>query len=123
MGMAIIIIIDSASIPAKDTGLSMAVQISQVGRLDHGVRRRNTTRSWREDCSEGIEMVRVLGPVLVWEFDVELDVEIAMVVVSLGGHSFATDHLDSTIRNSLSRKDLNTEPPVIEVFNIHSSTC
>ena len=76
---------------------------------------------------------------LVREFDIELNVEIAEVVVSEGGHTLAFDNLDGacipsvfisaevrydvlTRRDWISREDVDSQPSLIKMLNVDGTT-
>ena len=68
------------------------IDIFQIMFLRHGVSRgQDLTRSWWEDLFEEADVAQFC---LVWEFHVELDVQVAEVVMSVRGHALTFDNLD-----------------------------
>jgi hypothetical protein len=67
------------------------IDIFQIMFLCHGVSRgHDLTRSWWEDLFEEADVAQFC---LVWEFHVELDVQVAKVVMSVRGHALTFDNL------------------------------
>jgi hypothetical protein len=119
----LIIIIHHAVGTTEDSALGGVVEVLEAGGLRHGITRRNVLDSGSgQDLSESLENLGVVGPVLLGELDVELDVHVAEVVVPGRRHTLAANHLDSVLRNSLAREDVNGQPSVIEVLNVDGTT-
>lgn len=77
--------------------LRLWVHILQISGLSLDINRwSNWLNSWWQDRLERVKVCWVGGPVLLWELDVELDEEVAEVVVTVGWHTLAADHLDGT---------------------------
>ena len=67
------------------------IDIFQIMFLRHSVSRRlDLTRSLWEDLFEEFEVAQFC---LVWEFHVELDIQVAEVVMSVRGHALTFDNL------------------------------
>jgi hypothetical protein len=106
--------------------------------LRHGIsRRHDLTRSWWEDLFEEADVAQFC---LVWEFHVELDVQVAKVVMSVRGHALTFDNLyrgymllvsipkKLFLKGALtgcdwvSREDVDCQPPVIKMLNVDGTT-
>ena len=97
--------------------------------LSHGVRGRCSigSLSWRQDRLEGADVLRchgcaVLSTEALRELDVELDVEIAVVVVPVRRHTLATNDLDFAGADTLARDDIDGQPPVVKVLDVDLTT-
>jgi hypothetical protein len=114
------------------------IDIFQIMFLRHGVsRRQDLTRPWWEDLFEELDVTQFC---LVWEFHVELDVQVAEVVMSVRGHALTFDNLyraymiislepkcflkrgARTRCDWISREDADCQPPVIKVLNVNGAT-
>jgi hypothetical protein len=92
----LIIIIHHTVGTTEDSALGGVVEVLEAGGLRHGITRRNVLDSGSgQDLSESLENLGVVGPVLLGELDVELDVHVAEVVVPGRRHTLAANHLDS----------------------------
>lgn len=85
---------------AAECAGSARVGVLEVRGLGHGVwGRRVLERRRGEDIADSFKGSVVGGPALLWELDIELNIEVATVVVAEGWHTLAADHLDSTCSN------------------------
>ena len=106
------------------------IDIFQIMFLRHSVSRRlDLTRSLWENLFEEFEVAQFC---LVWEFHVELDVQVAEVVVTVGWHTLSTNDLDRryVIVGVLVGTELPcdspgaiTSPGIISIVNHRSSRC
>jgi len=75
------------------------VDILEIRGLRHGLGRRGVNELGRgKELLKGLKGSRILRPVLLGELDRELNVHVAVVVVAVGWHALATDHLDGACR-------------------------
>jgi hypothetical protein len=95
----------------------------------HGVRGRCGIRSlsWRQNGLEGADVLgcqrcAVFAAETLRELDVELDVQVAVVVVPVRRHTLTADDLDLARGNALTRNDVDSQPPLVEVLNVDLST-
>jgi hypothetical protein len=90
MRNAILIIVLARSTPGSR--LLSRIHIFQIEVLDHPIRRRKfLLHAGRENLLEHFDIVDLA---FLGEFDVELDVQVAEVVVAHGGHALAFDAFD-----------------------------
>lgn len=95
LGMRLVLVIVLHGIRREAS--RVAVNVLQVGRLAHGLGRRGVDDvGCREVLPESLKGGRILGPVLLGELDGELDVHVAEIVMPVGRHALAADHLDGT---------------------------
>jgi hypothetical protein len=97
--------------------------------LGHGVGGRCGIRdlSWRENRLEGADVLgrhrcAIFTAEAFWELDIELDVEVAVIVMSVRRHTLAADNLDFAGADALARDDVDGQPPVVEVLNVDLTT-
>lgn len=91
--MLIIIVLHAGT--TEHAVLRCAVEVLEVGGLSHSLSGRNILHTGRrQDLAQCLEGLGVGRPVLLGECDVELDVHVAEVVVSVRRHTLAADHLD-----------------------------
>jgi hypothetical protein len=92
----LVIVISHATTVSEHPVLAMGIELLEIGRLGHVFARghvRNGRR--RQDLSQRLEGFLVLGPVLLRELDVEVDVQVAVIVVARRRHTLAANHSDS----------------------------
>lgn len=74
------------------------VNVLEIKVLDHAVRRRLLLwHARRQDLLQKVDVLQFRG---LWEFDIELNVQVTEVVVTVGRHSLTLDHLDLTCREA-----------------------
>lgn len=94
-GHIIIILIHTGSGRTVSAGLLVLVLgVLELEVLDHGISGGNVLlHARRQDL---LQEIQVLKLILLGELDIELDVQVAVVVVAERGHTLAVDDLDGT---------------------------
>jgi hypothetical protein len=94
--------------------------------LGHRVWRRQRVcdLAWREYRFESTNLLRCERTALfvaetVRELDIELDVEVAKVVVSVRRHSLTADDLDLAGADALAGNDVHGYPSLVQVLNVN----
>lgn len=150
-----LIILILARRPLRPRSLPRRIHILKLVILSHGVgRRRRSLLAWRENGFETALLLFGEGGAVgaveaVGEFHVEADVEVAVVVVAIGGHALFADHFygacleggglvagsDRAILvrekvktkgghtgcNDLAGDDLDVEPALVQMLHVHDT--
>src|SRR5688572_23469669 len=79
---------------AKHTALLRVVEVLEVGGLGHRIGRQRLLSRWWEKLAKTLVSGRIIGPVSLGELDVEANVHVTKIVVSVRRHTLAANHLD-----------------------------
>lgn len=126
VGMTIFVILihGTTGSATEASGLRGVVDILKVGRLCHAVGRRDVFDTGRrEQLPQTLEAGLILHPALLGEFDGELDVQVAVVMVAIRRHALSANHLDGVWADGLARKDIDAQPPVVQMLDVKSTSC
>lgn len=81
----------------SSTSLLVGIHVLEISSFRHGILWWDDSRwAGRQDLLQGLEGFWVRGPVVLGELDVELDVQVAEVVVAVGWHTLPPNHLYRT---------------------------
>jgi hypothetical protein len=94
-----ILVVVIRPVGAVGTGLLARINVFQVKVLDHGIA---SGKLGLRSCGKDLlQKMQVLQLSLVGEFDVELDIQVPVIVVSKRRHSLAFDDFDGTCITSV----------------------